>query len=219
MTSTPPHSPNPAELWPPQTVSVVSTRTSDGRSAHTLYVVVVQYNAATHWTLERRFSEFEDLRSHLAEFLPDTHLPLLPAKTFTRSLDAHFVAWRRKELDAWMRVVLQSEFVRRSGSFAAFIEVSKHVDEGETRRWTPVEQRGMTDPHFGIADCHYHRSEQPKEELMFTACEDVHVLSRIERKLSNMRLPWEQQGGVAPLGCCAAWKLSDSGDWKPRCVV
>ena len=184
------HAPNPAEAWPPHQVSVVASRTSEGRNPHTLYVVIVQYNATTQWTIDRRFSDFEQLRLHLSEFLPPTHLPLLPAKTFTRSLDPHFVSWRRKELDSWMRVVMQSEFVRRSGAFAAFLEAPKHVGEHELRRWAPVELKGMVDPHFGITDCWYER----REELMFTACEDIHVLSRIERKLSNMRLPWEQQG-------------------------
>lgn len=29
---------------------------------------------------------------------------------------------------------------------------------------------------------------------MFTACEDVHMLSRIDSHISNVRLPWEKQG-------------------------
>ena len=205
----------PQPRWKPHTVSVVSSRASDGRSPHTLYVVIVQHDDSHQWTIERRFSEFEDLRTALSEFMTGPSLPLLPAKTFTRSLDPAFIAWRRRELDRWVQQVMASEFAVRSVIFHTFCEVGKHMGEREVGGYLPVEMKSMADPQFGINDCHHHQVDG----VMFTACEDVNVLSKIERKLTNIRLPWEAQGGVAPLGCCAGWKMTESGDWKPKCVV
>ena len=236
--------PPPPPRFPPQAVTVVSSRNSEGRNSHTLYVLIVEYDPQHQWTIERRFSEFEDLRTALSEFIQGPALPLLPAKTFTRSLDPGFIAWRRKELDRWMQHVLQSEFVQRSVIFAHFCGVQQQLGEKAVGYYLPVETKSMTDPQFGLNDCFHHE----KDGVMFTACEDVNVLSKLERKLTNIRLPWEAQGcrscsdvaaciassstarlsprsavvcagGVAPLGCCAGWKLSESGDWKPKCVV
>ena len=213
--STTPAPPTPPHRWSPHTVSVVSSRTSEGRSPHIVYVVIVQFDEAHQWTIERRFSEFEDLRTALSEFMTGASLPLLPAKTFTRSLDPGFIAWRRRELDRWVQHLMQSEFAVRSVIFHHFCAVGQHMGDAEVGRYLPVELKSMADPQFGINDCHHHRVDG----VMFTACEDVNVLSRIERKLTNIRLPWEAQGGVAPLGCCAGWKLTEAGDWKPKCVV
>ena len=184
-------------------MSVVATRNSEGRSAHTLYVLIVQYDAGHQWTIERRFSEFEDLRSALSEFMSGSSLPLLPAKTFTRSLEAGFVAWRRKELDRWVQHLMQSEFVVRSAIFAHFCGVVQQMGERAVSSALPTELKSITDPQFGINDCHY-CSLSAQEQLIFTACEDVNPLSKLERKLTNIRLPWESQGQAASAHTAAA---------------
>ncbi len=43
---------------------------------------------------------------------------------------------------------------------------------------------------FGIIDFLF----DTERHLMFTACEDCNILSRVDAQLSNIRLPWEVKG-------------------------
>lgn len=196
----------------PDRVNVLAARQSEGRSAYTLYVIMVQWAHSQEWSIERRFSEFEELRTRLNELVPN-ELPPLPAKTLTRIMDASFVAQRKQDLDRWIQHIQQCEFIRRCSIYQSFLGVDNHVTPSIANAHLPVERQAVVDPQFGLNHAVYH----PAEQLMFTACEDVHLLSKLERKLTNMRMPWEKQGGLAPLGCFATWRIGDSP--RASCVI
>lgn len=197
----------------PFSVTVPTSHQSDGRNPHTIYVLVVQWDAKLSYSVERRFSEFEDLRAKLVEFVEN--IPPLPGKTLLRTFDSSFIESRRAALDSWIRAVLAIEFVVKSSMFAYFLQVDVHVGPDVIGKHAPSEIKCVNDPQFGINALSYDDANL----VLFTACEDVHILSRIDRQLSNLRLPWEKSGGLVPVGSMACWAVDDQGDWKTRCVV
>jgi hypothetical protein len=92
-----------------------------------------------------------------------------------------------------------------------------------------VNEQCIRDPQFGVADFFY----DEKDLTVFTACEDVHTLSRLDSQISNFRLPWEKPGAaiflsaspahcvllastgcVVPIGSFNCWRLNGEGQWK-----
>lgn len=51
----------------------------------------------------------------------------------------------------------------------------------------PHDRITLQDPKFGIADFVF----ESIEWLLFTVCEDMHLLSSLDARLTNVRLPWE----------------------------
>jgi len=196
----------------PRLVSVSATRTSDTGS-HTLYVLLVKWDAQTSWTVARRFNDFVTLRTKLSEYIQD--LPALPAKTWLRSFAPDFVAKRKHSLHLWINEIMNIPAVAASKEVYTFLQLDVNVPT-LSQFTQPLEIKTLCDQQFGINEFHY----DEKEMVLFSVCEDVSTMSRWDTKLSNTKLPWEKPGGcIVPLGSFNCFRLDASAEWKATCTL
>ena len=58
--------------------------------------------------------------------------------------------------------------------------------------------------------------------MLLTSCEDAHLLSRLDSKLSNLRFPWEAKNDgqvVVPVGGLNCWKVDSTSQWYELFVI
>eukprot|EP00455_Lapot_gusevi_P048895 TRINITY_DN6834_c0_g1_i1.p1 TRINITY_DN6834_c0_g1~~TRINITY_DN6834_c0_g1_i1.p1 ORF type:complete len:565 (-),score=150.14 TRINITY_DN6834_c0_g1_i1:301-1995(-) len=191
----------------PLTISVPSTRNSEGENPFTLYIVLVKWGENNSWTVSRRFQQFSDLDTALAK--KTQSLPPLPKKTWFKSLDPSFIQTRRLELEAYLRTLLQSRMIVNSVEFKSFIELSQNVPGLITH--LPSERIILKDPKFGINAFQYdHRNG-----ILVTSSEDTFILSRLDSYITNTRLPWEDQPvSMIPVGGINVWVRDEHFDWN-----
>jgi WD40 repeat protein len=202
----------------PSSLSVPSTKHIDNNNnPYTSYTIHISFDHVNkHYSLDHRFSEFEELRSKLSE--DSAAIPALPSKTWRRTFDPVLIENRRAALDDWLKELLKQEYVCLHKSWLNFLEIPKHFTVGEIEAFAsiyPVEIKSVKDPQFGVTELYYSDSEL----LMFTSAEDVNLLSKLDRKFSNMRLPWEKAGGLVPVGSFSCLTLNSAGEWKTKCSI
>lgn len=212
----------------PYSITVTHTETSSENKSNTFYTlffIQIQWAASpdtnnnniNKWTVSHRYSEFESLRSTLS--LHINNLPPLPAKTWLRSFDSKLIEQRKSGLQQWLQSVAEIEFIARHPLWHTFLQLPESITNHLIQS-IPIEIKSIKDPQFGVCCCSYYEAEL----IMFTATEDCNLLSRIDRKVSNMRFPWETKGGMVPVGSFSCWKVDNTGsdstaDWKLRATI
>lgn len=200
----------------PEEVRVSASRTEqDGKKQFTLYVVLVKWpdpetGESAAWTVSRRFSEFAELHRELGRHV--SSLPALPSKTWFRTLDPGFVRRRQGELNLYVQRLAAMVPVLHAAAFHAFLELDAHVPHGLSTVQVRPRLTEQIDGLFGVNDLVY--AEQ--DEIIITACEDCNLFSKLDARLSNMRLPWEDKddGRFAPLGTYNVYARNDTMAWE-----
>lgn len=187
------------------TTEIQNTRTED--SSVTFYDIRVTHNRDTHWTVAKRFSDFDALRERLTELMLE--VPFLPAKTVLRSLAPTFVKERQTQLNQWLLDIAKIPAAANSTDFLGFLRVDENVSFEDLV--VPRLIKTISDPQFGVNDFVY----DEKQLVVFTACEEAFALSRLDTKLSNLRMPWEKKSAITlPLGSFNCWRMDASHEWK-----
>eukprot|EP00466_Bigelowiella_natans_P007994 jgi/Bigna1/73758/fgenesh1_pg.26_\ len=198
-----------APFEPPVSVEITSTLTKGEKSKFTEYVILVKWlKTGEAWTKCHRFSEFSKLHSTMSEIFQG--LPTIPPKTWslTKNLDKSFVENRRKQLDTYLKALIQHEGVMNTVSLVDFLSISEHVKLSQTA--VPIEVSKIEERKFGINQFLF----DEKSGAVFTACEEVKLLNRFDAHLSNIRMPWEDQGNIAPVGSFSCWRRGKKGLWE-----
>lgn len=166
-------------------------------------------NDVTKWTVAKRFSDFDSLREKLSELMSAQSFPSFPAKTVLRSADPTFIKERQTQLNAWLTGIAKIVAVANSSEFLGFLRADEHIPF--TDLIVPKAIKAITDPQFGINDFVY----DEKQLVMFTACEDAFALSRLDTKLTNIKMPWEKKSAITiPLGSFNCWRMDAAHEWK-----
>eukprot|EP00301_Raphidiophrys_heterophryoidea_P027963 c9915_g1_i3.p1 GENE.c9915_g1_i3~~c9915_g1_i3.p1 ORF type:complete len:138 (+),score=31.41 c9915_g1_i3:46-414(+) len=88
--------------------SIIETTSAvDKDHTFTLYLIEVSMLVAEErvsWTVQRRYREFRELRSNLADQFPDLEAVPFPAKSIKSN--ASIVEARKIELQSWLRALL-----------------------------------------------------------------------------------------------------------------
>lgn len=190
-------------------VSINATRQSEGKSPHTIFVVLVKYNDKA-WTTSKRFSQFVTLREKLLKLMGK--IPALPAKTWTRSFDAAFIKQRRDQLTTWVKHLASQHALVNSKDFLAFLQVPTNVPELDVAA-LPQLIKSVEEPKFGVHAFHY----DEQRGVLITACENMSAASRLDTQLCNVKMPWEKRESFSklPMGCFTVWTLDNEKAWCP----
>jgi len=130
------------------------------------------------WTVSKRFSEFQEVHDALAQYC--TSLPLLPEKTFLRSLEPDFIENRRVRLNVYMQALVALPYARNSRVLLNFLDVYKHLRPDTSM--LPRVYQTISDRNYGTNDVYY----SAEDGFLLAACEDVAVLAKIESKLGYL---------------------------------
>eukprot|EP00291_Cryptomonas_curvata_P008132 CAMPEP_0172187852 /NCGR_PEP_ID=MMETSP1050-20130122/21580_1 /TAXON_ID=233186 /ORGANISM="Cryptomonas curvata, Strain CCAP979/52" /LENGTH=241 /DNA_ID=CAMNT_0012862245 /DNA_START=201 /DNA_END=922 /DNA_ORIENTATION=+ len=97
-----------------------------GSGEHAVYVMRVTYNGR-RWTVERRFSEFDDLDKELTRLFsrdPSVRLSHFPSKKWVGGLSRELLDRRKQKLEAYVQdLVAQAKLVRTCDPLRAFLEI------------------------------------------------------------------------------------------------
>eukprot|EP00442_Polarella_glacialis_P010414 CAMPEP_0115165998 /NCGR_PEP_ID=MMETSP0227-20121206/73891_1 /TAXON_ID=89957 /ORGANISM="Polarella glacialis, Strain CCMP 1383" /LENGTH=506 /DNA_ID=CAMNT_0002578507 /DNA_START=19 /DNA_END=1537 /DNA_ORIENTATION=- len=176
-----------------QTFEALKARISLAKSgSHVDYTIRVVFKTQS-WTVTRRFNEFAALSDALKGRL--AVVPEMPAKSMVRQFGAEYLdARKRAEADAVNCKELQQFLMlpQRVPDFADF-------DASE-----PVQTAEVHDAAFGIADFDY----DPVQGLLLIGSSDFSWTSRVDTKITNIRMPWEKQAPNLPSSQMSLWQQS-----------
>jgi hypothetical protein len=156
------------------------------------------------WTLEKRYSQFEGLREALAKLL--SGVPTLPGKSFFKVSSLDGLNKRKLSLEQFLKDCVTRKDVMTNENFREFIEIDKHAPELSTNG--PQKISEYTELPLGVRDFIYLKYEN----VMFLACADMNIASRLDAYITNVNLPWEKKTDAhISVGATFAFKvISDS---------
>ena len=104
------------------TVKVKSPKEMAGGLFSVNYILYKVQTEPMEWSVTRRYSDFNTLRSLLAKYYPSYNIPPLPHKKMTkRRFDQDFIMKRMKFLNLFISNVIQSEEFKASEILVAFL--------------------------------------------------------------------------------------------------
>ena len=104
---------------------------------------------------------------------------------------------------------MASEYIKN------FLELEKHSPNLTYN--SPEKKYELTEIPLGIRDFYYLQ----EESIMFAACSDMNIASRVDSYITNVNLPWEKSDNYITVGAVFAFKLnfkasSESGIFERR---
>jgi WD40 repeat protein len=172
----------------------------------TFYNIEVYNNYSKQkWSLEKRYNEFNDLRDKLAKLLPN--VPILPGKTMFKVTSYDGLNKRKLQLEQFLKECVARKDIMTSESFKDFVEIDKHSPELSSHG--PEKLSEYTELPLGIRDLIYMKYEN----IMFIACSDMNIASRLDAYLTNVNLPWEKKTDAhISVGAIFAYKVTSDSD-------
>jgi hypothetical protein len=168
----------------------------------TYYNIEVYNNYSKQkWGLEKRYNEFSDLRERLAKLLPN--VPQLPGKTMFKVTSYEGLNKRKQQLDQFLKECVLRKDIMTSEAFKEFVEMDSHSPELTANG--PEKISEFSDLPLGVRDFIYLKYEN----IMFVACCDMNIASRLDAYLTNVNLPWEKKTDAhISVGAVYAFKVS-----------
>jgi hypothetical protein len=105
--------------------SVSNPITKEGMRNFTMYTV--ECNLIKN-IVYKRFSDFDSLRSKLLERWPGIYIPNIPKKKMTGNLDTALIEMRCKQLDSFVKKIIQMPYLLNSPEVRLFLN-SEEVDK------------------------------------------------------------------------------------------
>jgi hypothetical protein len=156
------------------------------------------------WAMEKRYSEFDDLYKVMAKLLPN--VPIIPGKSFFKITSYDGLNKRKTQLEQFLKDCVSRKDIVNNESFRDFIEIDKNSPEMAING--PVLLSEYSEFPLGVRDFIYLKYEN----IIFAACSDMNIASRLDSYLTNVNLPWEKKTDAhISVGAAFAYKVtSDS---------
>ena len=167
----------------------------------TFYKIEVYDNySKERWILEKRYSEIDLLHKNISKLYPN--IPPMPGKTLFKIKNREALENRKKQLEFFLKECAKRKDIESNEYFKNFLEIDKH----------------SPDLSYNAPSIVYENSELPQgirdfvffEEanLMYIACCDMKIASRIDAYVTNVNLPWEKKTEAhISVGSVFAFKL------------
>lgn len=160
-------------------------------SKFTVYVIVVTIGDKS-WTVEKRFSDFYDLRTQLSNYF--RKLPALPPKTWMPSYDEDLIKERISQLTTFLSQISQLSGVCCTRSYRTFLKLDAN---GVSTSHLPRLLGSVSyNNEYGVSA--FVHSEAKR--LLVMSLEEVGAINILDKKLLNIRMPWEKETPQIPLG-------------------
>ena len=137
------------------------------------------------WVLEKRYSEFHDLHIILNKLYPKC--PQIPGKTFLNMSSVQDLNKRRVKLEEFLTICVRRKDIMNSENFRDFIQIDKHAPEISS--YAPIKLSEFSELPLGLRDFIYLKIEK----ILFVACSDMNIASRIDAYITNVNFPWEKK--------------------------
>ena len=153
------------------------------------------------WVLSKRYSEFETLHKNLAKLIPN--VPTIPGKSFFKIKSTDALNKRKNHLESFLHQCVNRKDIMASDYIKDFLELDRHSPNLTFN--SPEKKYELTELPLGIRDFYYFNDEK----IMFAACSDMNIASRVDSYITNVNLPWEKANGEhMTVGAVFAFKLN-----------
>ena len=168
----------------------------------TFYTVNVYDNySRKKWTLSKRYSEFEFLHKNLSKLI--SNVPTIPGKTLFKMKSSDALTNRKNHLESFLYECVNRKDIMASEYLKDFLELDRHSPNLTFN--SPEKKYEVTKIPLGIRDFFYFQ----EENMMFIACSDMNIVSRVDSYITNVNLPWEKSNGEhMTVGAVFAFKVN-----------
>lgn len=157
------------------------------------------------WTVTRRFNEFAALSDVLSKRLAS--VPEMPQKSVVRQFSHEYLEARRAGLTAFLRELCKRRDAlncRETQDFLLLMQrMPRFFDVGSPE---PVQSAEVQESTFGIADLDY----DPVQGLLVLGSTDFSWTSRVDTKITNIKMPWEKKAPNLPSSQMSLWHQAPS---------
>jgi len=188
-----------------QGLAVLKARISVvGSGQHVEYTVRVLHEGK-EWSVKRRFNEVVSLHEVLKKRLHS--LPEPPGKSMVRQFSVEYLEARKAGLNAYLGELCRRRDVLNCKETQIFFGLPEHAAgfryPGAAE---PVQVAEVHEAAFGITDADY----DPMQGLLLLGSSDCSWTSRIDTKITNIKLPWEPAAPNLPTSQMSLWRQSPS---------
>jgi hypothetical protein len=160
-------------------------RTID-KSVVVFYSIEIYNNYSKNkWTLEKRYSDFENLRKSIEKLIPN--MPALPGKTFFKVKSYDGLNKRRSQLEKFLKDCVARKDIICADSFREFLEIERNSPDLSVNAPTKISE--FIELPMGVRDFIYLKYQN----IIFMACSDMNLVSRVDAYVTNVNLPWEKK--------------------------
>ena len=154
----------------------------------------------TKWALSKRYSDFEALYKNLCKLI--TNVPTIPGKSFFKLTSKDSLEKRRAHLEKFLIECVNRKDIMASEYIKNFLELDKHSPNLTFN--APEKQHEITEIPLGVRDFYYLQEQQ----IMFLACSDMNIASRVDSYITNANLPWEKNSDYITVGAVLTYKIN-----------
>ena len=168
----------------------------------TFYTVNVYDNfSRKKWTLSKRYSEFEALHKNLSKLI--ANVPTIPGKSLFKLTSSDALTKRKNHLEQFLTECVNRKDIMATDYIKDFLELDRHSPNLTFN--SPEKKYELNQLPLGIRDFFYFA----EENMMFAACSDMNIASRVDSYMMNVNLPWDKKDGEhLTVGAIFAFKLN-----------
>jgi len=160
------------------------------------------------WSVSKRFSEFAALHDLLCRRL--VCMPQLPSKSAVRQFAPEYLEARRSQLNVYLQDLCSRRDAVNCIELQGFFDLADNVPSLRRSAFSGVLQVAeVQEGNFGITDFDY----DPNRGYLLLGSSERSVLSRVDTKITNIKLPWEPNAPDIPSSQLSLWR-QEEGDLK-----
>jgi len=169
---------------------------------HVEYIIRVFFDGQS-WQVTKRFNEFATLHEILKKKLAS--VPIMPSKSVVRQFAPEYLEARKNGLASFLREVCRRRDAVNCREVQDFLLLRQrvphlaHPDASE-----PVQSAEVQEASFGIAHFDY----DPVQGLLLLGSSDFSWASRVDTKITNIKMPWEKKAPNLPSSQMSLWQQS-----------
>ena len=137
------------------------------------------------WELDKRYSEIDLLHKTLSKLYPN--IPPMPGKTLFKIKNRDALENRKKQLELFLRECTKRKDIESNEYFKSFLEIDKHSPD-LTYNAPEISFENSELPQ-GVRDFYFFE----EKNILFIACCDMKIASRLDAYVTNVNLPWEKK--------------------------
>eukprot|EP00434_Breviolum_minutum_P004106 symbB.v1.2.003617.t1/scaffold203.1/size271217/9 len=159
---------------------------------HVEYIIRVFFDGQS-WHVTKRFNEFATLHEILKKKLAS--VPIMPSKSVVRQFAPEYLEARKNGLASFLKEVCRRRDAVNCREVQDFLLLRQrvphlaHPDASE-----PVQSAEVQEASFGIAHFDY----DPVQGLLLLGSSDFSWASRVDTKITNIKMPWEKKAPNLP---------------------
>lgn len=155
------------------------------------------------WTMRKRFNEVAALHDVLKKRLASA--PEMPSKSVMRQFSPEYLEARKVALTAYLQEISRRRDAMNCVEVQQFFELTERLNHfRQPHASEPVQAAEVHEAAFGITSFAY----DPMQGLLLLGATDCSWTSRIDTKITNIKLPWEPAAPNLPTSQMSLWRQS-----------